>query len=314
MFSRLAQRLGQPGLGQPEHPNGVLAVDRAAGDRLLAGGCLDCRCATWAEARGAVPAARSPSACRAPPRRARCRPDRAPRAPAGTMACLRLAARTASKLPDPMCAISFLRMSAILFSELVVQSQLEAAETRHDRDGHVVGGRSQAAAGDDQVHALVGHEAQLGFDVGGAVTADGDVRQFDAQFQQPVGDPRAVSVWTRPVKTSVPVTTMPARALTATTLGVADGLTRQVTLDGIDLAGHRVGDTRSPVRLDHRADPRCRAATASTARCTTAITSAQVSPSITVNIESVLLGRPESRTTRTASATIHRRPRPRRAG
>ncbi len=53
-----------------------------------------------------------------------------------------------------------------------------------------------------------------------------------------------------------------------------------------------------------------RAATASTARCTTAITSSQVSPSITVNIESVLLGSPESRTTRTASATISPTPSP----
>lgn len=35
-----------------------------------------------------------------------------------------------------------------------------------------------------------------------------------------------------------------------------------------------------------------RAATASTARCTTAITSAQVSPSITVNMASVWFGRP----------------------
>src|SRR5208283_1914526 len=40
------------------------------------------------------------------------------------------------------------------------------------------------------------------------------------------------------------------------------------------------------------------------------MTSSQVSPSITVNIESVLLGRPDSRTTRTASATISPTPSP----
>lgn len=47
-----------------------------------------------------------------------------------------------------------------------------------------------------------------------------------------------------------------------------------------------------------------RACTASTARLTTAIPSSQVSDSMVVNIEVVSLGRPDSRTTRTASATI----------
>jgi hypothetical protein len=46
-----------------------------------------------------------------------------------------------------------------------------------------------------------------------------------------------------------------------------------------------------------------RACTASTARLTTAIPSSHVSASIVVNIEVVSLGRPDSRTTRTASAT-----------
>ena len=45
------------------------------------------------------------------------------------------------------------------------------------------------------------------------------------------------------------------------------------------------------------------ACTASTARLTTAMPSSQVSASIVVNIEVVSLGRPDSRTTRTASAT-----------
>lgn len=53
-----------------------------------------------------------------------------------------------------------------------------------------------------------------------------------------------------------------------------------------------------------------RAATASTARCTTAIASAQLSLSITVNMASVRLGSPDSRTTRTASATISPTPSP----
>ena len=46
-----------------------------------------------------------------------------------------------------------------------------------------------------------------------------------------------------------------------------------------------------------------RACTASTACFTTAIPSSQVSASIVVNMEVVSLGRPDSRTTRTASAT-----------
>ena len=46
-----------------------------------------------------------------------------------------------------------------------------------------------------------------------------------------------------------------------------------------------------------------RAATASTARLTTSIASSHVGASIVVNIEVVSFGRPDSRTTRTASAT-----------
>ena len=49
--------------------------------------------------------------------------------------------------------------------ELVVQHQLAAAEPGHGRHRHVVGGRAEAAAGDDEVHALVGEEPQLRLDV-----------------------------------------------------------------------------------------------------------------------------------------------------
>ncbi|EUA42430.1 hypothetical protein I553_6290 [Mycobacterium xenopi 4042] len=44
------------------------------------------------------------------------------------------------------------------------------------------------------------------------------MREFNTQVQEPVGDPGPLRSWTRPVKTSVPVTTMPARALTGMTL------------------------------------------------------------------------------------------------
>ena len=40
----------------------------------------------------------------------------------------------------------------------------------------------------------VGEEPQLRLDVVGAVAADGDVGQFNAQLEQPVGDPGAVAV------------------------------------------------------------------------------------------------------------------------
>ena len=81
-----------------------------------------------------------------------------------------------------------------LFLDLFVQHQFAAAEPGHHLDGHVVGCRPQAAAGDDQVHALIGHETQLRLDVGRAVAADGDVRQLDAQLEEPIGDPGTVPV------------------------------------------------------------------------------------------------------------------------
>ena len=85
-----------------------------------------------------------------------------------------------------------------LVLDLVIQNQVAAAELRHHRNGHVVGRGPQAAAGDDEIYALIGHEAQLRLDVVGAVAADRDVRQLDAQFQQPIGDPGAVSVLDAP--------------------------------------------------------------------------------------------------------------------
>ena len=104
-------------------------------------------------------------------------------APTGTMACLRLAARIASKSPEPMRAISFLRMSAILFS-----SSTSNASSRPQNRATVATVMSSAvgpksAAGHDQVHTLVGQEAQLRLDVGGAVATDGDVSQLDAQLE-----------------------------------------------------------------------------------------------------------------------------------
>ena len=46
-----------------------------------------------------------------------------------------------------------------------IQHQLEAGESGHGRHRHVVGRRPEAAAGDDEVDALVGEEPQLRLDV-----------------------------------------------------------------------------------------------------------------------------------------------------
>ena len=70
-----------------------------------------------------------------------------------------------------------------LLLEPFVQHEFAPAEPRHDFDSHVVGRRAQAAAGDDQVHALVGQKSQLRLDVARPVTADRDVSELDAQFE-----------------------------------------------------------------------------------------------------------------------------------
>ena len=70
-----------------------------------------------------------------------------------------------------------------LLLELLVQHQFAAAEPGHEFDRHVVGRRPETAAGDDQVHALVGHKAQLRRNVVRSVTADRDVGEFDAEFE-----------------------------------------------------------------------------------------------------------------------------------
>jgi hypothetical protein len=81
-----------------------------------------------------------------------------------------------------------------LVLELLVEHQLTAAEAGHHLDGHVVRGGAEPAARDDQVHALVGEEAQLRLDVLGTVAADRDVGQLNAQLEQAVGQPRPVPV------------------------------------------------------------------------------------------------------------------------
>jgi hypothetical protein len=85
-----------------------------------------------------------------------------------------------------------------LLLELLVQDQLTLAEARDGLDGHVVRGWTQAAARNDEVHALVGQKAQLRLDVVRAVAADRDVRQLHPELEQPVRDPGAVTVLNSP--------------------------------------------------------------------------------------------------------------------
>ena len=64
-----------------------------------------------------------------------------------------------------------------------VQNQFPLAEPGHDLDRHVVGGRPETAAGDDEIDSLVGKEPKLRLDVGGAVAAQRDVPQFHTQLE-----------------------------------------------------------------------------------------------------------------------------------
>ena len=69
-----------------------------------------------------------------------------------------------------------------------------AGELADRSDREIVGGGTEATGCDDQVDALVGEELQLRREVGGAVAADGDVCDVDAELQRLIGDPRTVTV------------------------------------------------------------------------------------------------------------------------
>jgi hypothetical protein len=81
-----------------------------------------------------------------------------------------------------------------LLLELLVEDELALTEAGHHLDGHVVGGGPETAARDDQVHVLVGEEAQLRLDVLRPVAADRDVCELHAQLEQAVREPRPVAI------------------------------------------------------------------------------------------------------------------------
>ena len=219
-----AQRFGQTRLGQPEHPDGLLPVDRPAGDRLLRSGGLQLPCATWAVARAAAREARLPPACRARPRPARCPPDRVPATPAGIMACLRLAALTESKLPGSkaaeggIAAIRRLRMLAILFStsSSSTSSRPQNRATTSTVMSSAVGPRPPLVTIRSTPWSAMKRSCA-------SMSAGRSPQIVMCASSTPSSSSRSAIQgpflsWTRPVRTSVPVTTMPARALTAMSL------------------------------------------------------------------------------------------------
>ena len=81
---------------------------------------------------------------------------------------------------------------------LLVEDELAAGEAGDHLGREVVGGRAEAAGGDDQVHPLRGHEAQRRLEVVGTVGDDEDVGDLDALPGQLFGDPGAVGVGDAP--------------------------------------------------------------------------------------------------------------------
>ena len=189
----LAQGFGQTGLRQPEHSDGVLAIDSSPGDGVLHVGCLhrglphrlQFARRTRQHDDGRLAGNDHPGG--GSDRIHHHRSDR-------DHGLLAVGGPDRVEVAGTDAGHQLLQDVGDLVLQLDIQRQLAAAEPGDGGDGHVVGGRSQAAAGDDQVHTLVGHEAQLRLDVGGAVAADGDVSELDAQLEKAVGEPRSVGV------------------------------------------------------------------------------------------------------------------------
>ncbi len=114
-------------------------------------------------------------------------------APSGTIACLRLAAADGLlvEAEAPREAAQDRRNLPLHF---LVEHQLAAGEAGDDLRGEVVGGRPQAAGGNDQVHVLGGQEAERRPEVVGAVADHEDVGDIDAQLGQSFGDPGPVAI------------------------------------------------------------------------------------------------------------------------
>ena len=114
-------------------------------------------------------------------------------APRGTIACFRLAcAKRLGVEAQPPSELGEDPRDLPLHP--LIEDQLAAREPGHHLGGQIVGRRAEAAAGDDQVDALRGEEAQRLLEVAGAVSDAEDVGHLHAQLAEPLRDPGAVAV------------------------------------------------------------------------------------------------------------------------
>src|ERR1700761_5226975 len=146
-------------------------------------------------------------------------------APTGTMACLRLAARTASKSPAPRRAINFFKIAAILAS-----ISLSSTSSRSQNRATVATVMSSAVGPRPPLVTIRSTPSPARKRSCASISAARSPQMVMCASSTPSSSSRSASHGplrsaTRPVNTSVPVTTMPARALTAKRLGVEqDGL------------------------------------------------------------------------------------------
>jgi len=78
--------------------------------------------------------------------------------------------------------------------ERLVEHHRPALKVAHDLGGQVVGGRPEAAARQDYVQLLPGHEVERRPHVLRAIADDRRVRDIDAELAQPLCEPRAVAI------------------------------------------------------------------------------------------------------------------------
>ena len=130
------------------------------------------------------------------PAPARSRPARAPSRPAGITACLRLDCARSRRGRGPASArISGARISAIRCSSASSSTISRPAEAPDDLGREVVGGRPEAAAGDDQRHpARVAMNRSAASRSSGRSPTIWIIASVDAELAQALGQPRAVAV------------------------------------------------------------------------------------------------------------------------
>ncbi len=115
-------------------------------------------------------------------------------APDGITACLRLAARSASRSASGQRSSAGFRISPIRASSALVEHHLAPAEAPDDLRRQIVRRGPEAAAGDDHRDPGRRHLLERRKQILGTVTDHLDHRHVDSEVQQPLGQPRAVAV------------------------------------------------------------------------------------------------------------------------